>query len=85
MQEIEIIKGEEFKITVKDQIAENDIFINEYRRAAAMLDEIVGASAALKNQDGSQGRSGSWSWKQQDFENNIIAFCGANLNRSFHV
>lgn len=89
MQEIEIIKGEEFKIAVREEIAENDIFINEYRRAAKMLDEIVGASFALKDQgdnDRDKGRdkswerrkdrSGNWSWKQQDFENNVIAICG---------
>lgn len=70
MQKIEIVKGEEFKITVKEEIQKEDIFIREYERAAVMLNEIVGSS--LTNHTARN----EWSWKQQDFENNIIAFCG---------
>lgn len=73
MQKLEIIRGEEFKIAVKDKIDVNDIFIEEYRRAAIMLDEITGSSLRMADQQKS-GRK--WTWKQQDFENNIIAFCG---------
>lgn len=73
MQEIEIIRGEEFKIAVKDEIADNDIFLNEYKRAADMLNEIAGASQRMA---ASQRNGRKWTWKQQDFENNIIAFCG---------
>ena len=43
MREITILKGDEFKIAVKDKIEENDIFFEEYRRAAEMLNEITGA------------------------------------------
>ena len=44
MSVITISKGEKFKISIKDEIREDDIFINEYQRAADMLDEIAGAS-----------------------------------------
>ena len=47
MQVVEIVRGEEFKIAVKDKITENDMFIKEYRRAAVMLDEITGASLRM--------------------------------------
>ncbi len=70
MSVITVVKGEEFKISVKEEITEDDIFINEYRRAADMLDEITGASRKEKDLDK------PWSWKQGDFENNVIAFCG---------
>ena len=70
MREITILKGDEFKIAVKDKIEENDIFFEEYRRAAEMLNEITGAWISKKT------RQREWSWKEQDFENNIIAFCG---------
>ena len=73
MQEIEIIRGEEFKIAVKEEIVENDIFIKEYRRAAILLDEITGASIRMNDV---KGKEKKWTWKQEDFENNIIAFCG---------
>lgn len=73
MHKLEIIRGEEFKIAVKDKISENDIFIEEYKRAAIMLDEITGSSLRMADQ---QKKGKKWTWKQQDFENNIIAFCG---------
>ncbi len=70
MSKITIVKGEEFKISVKKEIQENDIFINEYRRAAVMLDEIAGVLKEAKKEEA------VCSWKESDFENNIIAFCG---------
>lgn len=70
MAKITIIKGEEFKISVKEQITSDDLFIAQYGRAAVMLDEIAGAS------EGKHIKKEFWSWKSQDFENNIIAFCG---------
>ena len=73
MQVVEIVRGEEFKIAVKDKITENDMFIKEYRRAAVMLDEITGASLRM---NAIEGKKKKWTWKRQDFENNIIAFCG---------
>lgn len=68
MAEITIIKGEEFKIAVKEKITREDLFIEQYKRAAEMLDTIVGTST----EEGDKKES----WKSQDFENNIIAFCG---------
>ncbi len=70
MSEITIIKGEEFKIAVKKEIKQDDIFISEYKRAAGMLDEIAGALKEAEKEEA------VCSWKESDFENNIIAFCG---------
>lgn len=70
MSVVKIVKGAEFRINVNEEIKEDDIFFRQYEQAAAMLDDIVGASARLKD------CPGSWSWKHQDFENNVIAFCG---------
>lgn len=42
MAKITIIKGEEFKIAVKEKITQDDLFIEQYKRAADMLDNIVG-------------------------------------------
>lgn len=70
MSVVRIVKGAEFRINVNEEIKEDDIFFKQYERAAAMLDDIVGASARLKD------CPDSWSWKHQDFENNVIAFCG---------
>ncbi len=70
MANITIIKGEEFKIAVKEKITKDDLFMEQYERAAGMLDKIVRTSAET------QSEKELWSWKSQDFENNIIAFCG---------
>ena len=70
MANITIIKGEEFKIAVKEKIKKDDLFMEQYERAAGMLDKIVRTSAET------QREKDLWSWKSQDFENNIIAFCG---------
>ncbi len=69
MSVIKIVKGAEFRITVTEEIKEDDIFFSQYEHAAAILDDIVGASARFKD-------CADWSWKHQDFENNVIAFCG---------
>ncbi len=68
MAEITIIKGEEFKIAVKEEIVKEDLFIEQYKRAADILDKIVGTSIEAGNK--------KEVWKSQDYENNIIAFCG---------
>lgn len=34
MKEFRIIRGEEFKVQVRKEIDEKDVFIEEYRRAA---------------------------------------------------
>lgn len=73
MQKIEIVRGEEFKIAVKEEIDRDDIFVEEYKRAAVMLDEITGASLRMAS---GKKNGKKWIWKRQDFENNMIAFCG---------
>lgn len=72
MAEITIVKGEEFKIAVRGEITKKDLFIEQYKRAAETLDKIVGSSAEDKDKDKEKENA----WKSQDFENNIIAFCG---------
>lgn len=36
-----ITRGEEFKLSLKEEIQENDIFYEQYMNAAGMLDDIV--------------------------------------------
>lgn len=68
MAKITITKGNEFKIEVKDEITKDDLFIEQYKRAANILDRIVGTSIEVRDK--------KEFWKSQDYENNIIAFCG---------
>ena len=68
MAKITITKGNEFKIAVKDEITKDDLFIEQYERAANILDRIVGTSIEVRDK--------KEFWKSQDYENNIIAFCG---------
>ena len=68
MAKITITKGNEFMIAVKDEITKDDLFIELYKRAANILDRIVGASIEVRDK--------KEFWKSQDYENNIIAFCG---------
>lgn len=64
-KELVIRRGEEFKLFVKDNIDESDIFYEQYEAAARMLDDI------LDKQNGQ-----SVSWGNMEYENNVIAFCG---------
>lgn len=64
MAKLEVFKGKEFKVYVADNIQEDDLFFNEYRKAAEMLNEI------LKYNKKSDNRL------KLEYENNIIAFCG---------
>lgn len=61
-----IIKGEEFKISVKEKIECTDIFYDQYISAARMLDAIVAGQEAAELRQ----------WCKAEAENNIIAFCG---------
>ncbi|MBU5481556.1 hypothetical protein [Blautia sp. MSJ-19] len=61
-----VIKGQEFKLSLKDKIEEKDIFYNQYLEAAAMLDDIVANNEKENLAD----------WMKAETENNIIAFCG---------
>lgn len=69
--ELTIIKGQEFKISVKDSIKEDDIFIEQYKQAASMLNTIL-----EKNQEDEDEYEKEYSWQRTEYENNIIAFCG---------
>ena len=64
--------GKEFKIHIRDRIEKSDIFYEEYRKAAEMLDEILDSSNK-RNEGNAQL---SLTWDQIDYENNIIAICG---------
>ena len=56
-----IIKGQEFKLSLKDKIEINDIFYDQYLEAAAMLENIVANEERDKQPD----------WKKAETENNI--------------
>ena len=62
-----IIRGEEFKLSLKDKIDENDIFYDQYLNAAGMLDDIVAVN---------ENNERVSDWRKIEAENNIIAFCG---------
>ncbi len=64
MAKLKIFKGKEFKVYVADSIEEDDLFFDEYKKAAEMLNEIV---KYKKNNDNKM---------KLEYENNIIAFCG---------
>ena len=60
-----IIKGQEFKVVDRHFISKDDIFIEQYKQAAEMLNIIVNESKeSAKNHF------------LNEYENNIIAFCG---------
>lgn len=61
-----IIRGEEFKLSLKEKIETTDIFYDQYLEAANMLDDIVAINDDEKRAD----------WSRVETENNIIAFCG---------
>lgn len=61
-----ITRGEEFKLSLKEEIQENDIFYEQYMNAAGMLDDIVAVNEDEKKAE----------WRKVETENNIIAFCG---------
>lgn len=75
MKEIQIIRGEEFKVQVRKEIDEKDVFIEEYRRAARLLEEIL---ESFQTQWDSQSQNGNlfFSNNHTEYSNNIIAFCG---------
>lgn len=64
MAKFKIYKGNEFKVYVADSIEEDDLFFDEYKKAAEMLSEIVKCNS--KNDNG----------LNLEYDNNIIAFCG---------
>lgn len=67
MVKLKIFKGKEFKVYVADNIQEDDLFFNEYKKATEMLSEIV-----VKDNDDRKNDDRS----KLEYENNIIAFCG---------
>lgn len=68
--ELVIVKGQEFKISVQDTIKEDDIFIEQYKQAADMLNAILS-----ENQDSDKNKNNTIHlWQQTEYENNIIAF-----------
>lgn len=71
--ELIITKGQEFKIVVKDSIRDDDVFIEQYEQAAGMLNTIVAESiVAVEKSD----KSFNTLYSLNEYENNIIAFCG---------
>lgn len=71
-RELVIIKGQEFKLNVRNKIDRNDIFYNQYIDAARMLDDILDE----RNDDLVKCENRIDIWRKTEYENNIIAFCG---------
>lgn len=69
MTELTIVRGEEFRTVVKNDINADDIFIEEYREAAIKLDNILSAPERILS-------TGVRDDIIDCYENNIIAFCG---------
>ena len=68
---LKINKGEEFKIAIKNINDGDTIFYDQYKQALKMLDDIIETSIK-ENKDTNREDE----WKTEDYENNIIAFCG---------
>ena len=47
-----VIKGQEFKLSLKDKIEINDIFYDQYLEAAAMLENIMANEKAINSRIG---------------------------------
>lgn len=62
-----IIKGREFKVVDNHFINEDDLFIEQYKQAAKMLNTIVN-----ERDENAESKSPF----MNEYENNIIAFCG---------
>lgn len=78
-KELVIIQGEEFRLSVRSEINRKDIFYEQYREAAKMLDSIVAVRAdEVKTSDERDDKKSRKSdqWCKTEYENNIIAFCG---------
>lgn len=85
IREIRVIRGEEFKIQVRDVIDEKEPFIEEYRKAAHLLEDILEASQKAQtpndereeNNDAKDKCAGyGVSGQYVEYNNNVIAFCG---------
>lgn len=71
---LKIKKGEEFKIAIKNIEDGGTIFYDQYKQAFKMLDDIVNTS--LKEKVKEKDEKYKKRWNSEDYENNIIAFCG---------
>lgn len=68
---LKINKGEEFKIAIKNINDGDTIFYDQYKQALKMLDDIIETSIKENKDTNCEDE-----WKTEDYENNIIAFCG---------
>ena len=75
---LKINKGEEFKIAIKDIKDGDTIFYDQYKQALRMLETIVKTSHTIqeKEQKDKEENKKNRNWQSEDYENNIIAFCG---------
>ena len=70
---LKINKGEEFKIAIKDIKDGDTIFYDQYKQALKMLGTIVKTSEIIQEKEQEDRNK---NWQSEDYENNIIAFCG---------
>ncbi|SCJ45182.1 Uncharacterised protein [uncultured Eubacterium sp.] len=72
---LKINKGEEFKIAIKDIKDGDTIFYDQYKQALRMLETIVKTSHTIQEKE-QKDKEENKNWQSEDYENNIIAFCG---------
>ncbi|MFR8133522.1 MAG: hypothetical protein ACLU7X_06655 [Anaerostipes hadrus] len=73
---LKIYKGEEFKIAIKDIKDGDTIFYDQYKQALKMLETIVKTSHTIQEKEQKDIKNRNRNWQSEDYENNIIAFCG---------
>ncbi len=73
---LKINKGEEFKIAIKDIKDGDTIFYDQYKQALKMLETIVRTSETIQEKEQEDKNRKNRNWQSEDYENNIIAFCG---------
>ncbi len=75
MKIIKIYRGREFEAQVEESIKEDDFFIDEYRKSANLMEEILHSSMyRKKDKDNDNDKNGINN--HTEYNNNIIAFCG---------
>ena len=73
---LKINKCEEFKIAIKDIKDGDTIFYDQYKQALKMLETIVKTSETIQEKEQEDKNRKNRNWQSEDYENNIIAFCG---------
>ena len=76
MKIIKIYRGREFEAQVEESIKEDDFFIDEYRKATNLMEEILHSSIKWEDKNNDKDDEKSVIDNHTEYNNNIIAFCG---------